>query len=108
MSAPSRKQEMAEKAIAQEYRQWCQKKRPATPAFRAELLRSARDNRDYSTFARKDGLPLTPEDRRHIRLVNLQGHREYRAVLLRADEEAEVRFWQRLAKYGIRPEGGVQ
>ena len=96
--------------LSQEYARWCQKKRPATPQFRAELLAIAREQRSegYDAYARADGQPLTAEDRLHIRRARRGGYQAGRAYLLTVENEIEAKFWQLLAEFGIYPEGGKQ
>ncbi len=93
--------------LAAEWNQWNQKKRPATPFLRAQLLDRLREQR-AARFTRADGGALTPEDWRHIRQVQRESHRKFRSFCVALDAEAERSFWDLLKEFGITTEGGVQ
>jgi hypothetical protein len=93
--------------IAQEYAQWCQKKRPASPELRAELLLGAKATRSR-LFARRDGQPMTPEDWRQLKQGQRARYRLAKAIALEVEAKMEADFWQFLSKYGLYPEGGLQ
>lgn len=89
---------------------YCQKKRPATPAFRRELLRVARENRYMLTveYNHKTGQPFTAEDRSFLRKSFRKCYMEARSLFVEADNRSEAAYWQMFAEYGIYTEGGLQ
>ena len=107
---PDRKRDLIEDADRHYYYWTKQKKRPALPETRAALLQLAREQRqrDYADYTREDGLPLTAEDRLHIRHAQREGYLAGRAYIIEMENEIERRFWQMLAGWGLYPEGGRQ
>jgi hypothetical protein len=86
---------------------WDQRKRPASPALRRELLRMAVERR-YAEYTRMDGSRLTAEDRAEIRKANREIHQMARRIFLEADAQVEARYWQLLGEFGIYGNGGLQ
>jgi hypothetical protein len=95
------------KEFAADLNRWSQKKRPALPQIREELLSYAQELRS-SDYEHTDGTPITPEERKEIRAAQRALYRDMRVLLLDGERQIEAQFWAFFNDIGLRLEGGIQ